>query len=256
MRNESNPGGSCGGRARAPVTAAVLFALAVCGGSHSAKASSLFSPEWTGLYLGGSIGARKDAIDWTALTAGSVSGADAKASVDSQAARLGIFSGVNFQLGTVVLGVEGDLGWGKNSGLGIKRLVGFPAASGDHMDIDTNVDGSLRFRAGVLVLPTLLLYGTGGLAYQHLDITAKCTAAGPWCIANRADQISSNRTGVTLGGGLETLLLNKFVARVEYRWTGYGGQDVAFFSGSGADAFKAHLDQTSHVVTVGVAYKF
>lgn len=244
------------GRAKWSLPTAALLSFAVCNAGAEAQANSVFSPEWTGIYLGGSIGASKDVIDWTALTAGSLSGPDANASVESQAARLGVFSGVNFQLGTVVLGVEGDLGWGKNSGLGIKRLVGFPSGPDDRMDIDTSVDGSLRLRAGVLVLPTLLLYGTGGIAYQQLDITAKCTAAGPWCVANRVDQVSSNRTGVTLGGGLETLLLNKFVARVEYRWTGYGAQDVALFSGGGVDAIKAQLDQSSHVVMVGVAYKF
>jgi outer membrane immunogenic protein len=255
MSTATSSGASIGVRETIAAMTGAFFSLVVCSSGDAAHASSIFSPEWTGLYLGGSIGARRDAIDWTALS-GALAGADAKASVDSQAARLGVFSGINFQLGTVVLGVEGDLGWGKNSGLGIKRLVGFPTASGDQMEIDTNVDGSLRLRAGVLVLPTLLLYGTGGIAYQRLDITAKCTAAGPWCVANRVDQVSSNRTGLTLGGGLETLLLNKFVARVEYRWTGYGGQDVSFFSGSGSDAFKAHMDQTSHVVTVGLAYKF
>ena len=243
-------------RAKWGLPAAALLSLAICNAAADARASSAFSPEWTGFYLGGSLGARKDAIDWTALNASSSSGADAKASVESQAARLGVFSGVNFQLGSVVIGAEGDLGWGKNSGLGIKRLVGFASASGDEMTIDTNVDGSLRLRAGVLMLPTLLLYGTGGIAYQKMDITAKCTAAGPSCIANRIDQVSSNRTGLTLGGGLETLFLNKFVARLEYRWTGYGGQDVAFFTGSGVDAFKAQMDQTSHIVTLGVAYKF
>ena len=124
------------------------------------------------------------------------------------------------------------------------------------MTIDTNADGSLRVRAGVLVLPTLMLYGTGGLAYQHLDVTAKCTAAGPWCVANRAETISSNRTGLTVGGGVETLLLDKFTARVEYRWTGYGSQDQTYFAGSTADELRARLDQTSHIVTLGIAYKF
>lgn len=254
MSFTTDSGTLIGGRAKFFLVAAAAVSLAVCCTGDVARASSVFSPEWTGIYLGGSLGARKDMIDWRALSGGALSGADAQASVNSQTARLGVFSGINFQLGTVVLGVEGDLGWGKNSRLGIQRLVGFPSASGDQMEIDTNVDGSVRLRAGVLVLPTLLLYGTGGIAYQHLDITAKCTAAGPLCVANRVDQVSSNRTGVTLGGGLETLFLNKFVARVEYRWTGYGGQDVSFFSG--ADAFKAHMDQTSHVVSVGLAYKF
>ena len=244
-----------GMRWSATLTATVAIAAAALP-ARGAHAGSLFSPEWTGIYLGGSLGARKDTIDWTALNAGALAGDNARASVDQQSARLGLFSGVNFQLGGVVLGVEGDLGWGKNSGLGINRLIGFPSASGDQMTIDTNVDGSLRLRGGVLVLPTLLLYGTGGIAYQRLDVTAKCTAAGPWCVATRFEQVSSNRTGLTLGGGLETMFLNKFTARIEYRWTGYGGQDVQFFSGSGVDAFKAHLDQQSQIVTLGIAYKF
>ena len=142
MSFTTDSGTIIGGRAKFFLVAAAAVSLAVCCTGDVARASSVFSPEWTGIYLGGSIGARKDMIDWRALSGGALSGADAQASVNSQTARLGVFSGINFQLGTVVLGVEGDLGWGKNSRLGIKRLVGFPSASGDQMEIDTNVDGS------------------------------------------------------------------------------------------------------------------
>ena len=154
-------------------TVALLGAAALSwAGGGPLQASSVFSPEWTGFYLGGSIGARKDTIDWTALNAGALSGAQARASLEAESARLGAFAGANFQLGRVVVGVEGDVAWGKGSRLGIDRLIGFPAAAGDQMTIETNVDGSLRLRAGVLMLPTLLLYGTGGIVYGDVTLAS------------------------------------------------------------------------------------
>ena len=74
---------------------AAIIAMAGLCITQPVGASSIFSPDWTGLYLGGSIGARKDQIDWSALNANSVNSANARASLDSQTARLGGFTGLN-----------------------------------------------------------------------------------------------------------------------------------------------------------------
>ena len=60
--------------------------------------------------------------------------------------------------------------------------------------------GTVRGRAGYLVTPTLLLYGTAGFAYGGVD----------------AFQRSDTCTGWTAGGGVEWLFAPHWSAKVEY----------------------------------------
>src|SRR5438128_2639147 len=59
---------------------------------------------WTGIYIGGHVGAGFSYRDWT-LAGGSISEA-------GDAAMIGGQFGLNYQLGKWVVGVEGDLSWG------------------------------------------------------------------------------------------------------------------------------------------------
>src|SRR5438477_6020820 len=60
--------------------------------------------DWTGIYVGGHLGAGFSYRDWT-LVDGSISEA-------GDAAMIGGQFGLNYQLGKWVVGVEGDLSWG------------------------------------------------------------------------------------------------------------------------------------------------
>jgi len=92
--------------------------------------------------------------------------------------------------------------------------------------------GTLRGRLGGLLTPTLLVYGTGGLAYGgvHGETTITQTVApfgcgGPPCVAGSgpsSGSISETRFGWTAGAGLEWLLPPHCSLKAEYLYYDLG----------------------------------
>ena len=83
--------------------------------------------------------------------------------------------------------------------------------------------GTVRSRAGFLVTPTLLVYGTSGLAYGEADLSAAWFS--PTLKLNAgASQLGYQdmRTGWTGGGGVEWMFLPKWSAKLEYLYYDLG----------------------------------
>ncbi len=117
---------------------------------------------WTGFYGGLSLGARSAENHWTttgfgsiAIAAGVFPGSDANQSFDRVAARIGGYTGYNWQVAsTWVVGVEADIGWANNQ----KTKVGIPGTatatlgphvtSGDTAFVNESWDGSDSRAAG------------------------------------------------------------------------------------------------------------
>ena len=74
--------------------------------------------------------------------------------------------------------------------------------------------GTVRGRLGLTIMPTLLVYGTGGFAYG--DVTRVHT--GLWGNGGNATQ-----TGWTAGGGVEWMFMPNWSAKVEYLYTDVSG---------------------------------
>ena len=71
-------------------------------------------------------------------------------------------------------------------------------------------DASVRGRIGYLVKPDLLVYGTGGIAWQSIDVSGTCenTLSDPTCLLSppfgaKTQTDRSILTGWTLGAGIE-----------------------------------------------------
>src|SRR5262249_23756013 len=111
--------------------------------------------------------------------------------------------------------------------------------SGDTNGIDGNWGASLRARAGFLVAPWALLYGTGGIAYMSADMT-KSNAP--------TDQDSLSYTGWTGGGGLELSLSPSVSGRLEYRHVDYGSDDGRVSN------YGVQVSPTANQVRVGVSF--
>jgi outer membrane immunogenic protein len=94
--------------------------------------------------------------------------------------------------------------------------------------VDRSLDyiGTLRGRLGGLVTPTLLLYGTGGLAYGGVHgetvITQGTTPVVAVPSSGSAGNISDIRFGWTVGGGLEWLLPPHWSFKAEYLYYDLG----------------------------------
>jgi outer membrane immunogenic protein len=128
--------------------------------------------------------------------------------------------------------------------------------------------GTVRGRLGWLFTPTLLVYGTGGLAYGGVSTNASVVQVnnplggirGPW---GAAGGFSDTRVGWTAGGGLEWMFWPNWSAKVEYLYYDLGSVNSslgplanytpALFS-LGVSQSRARFD--GHIVRAGLNYHF
>ena len=197
------------------------------------------------------------------LRASAISTAWADASADTPA-------GISRSVREFIAGVEGDIAgiFGNK-----KTITGIPGATYafpttginngtpvDSVSATPNFDAGLRARLGYVLYPTVLVYGTTGVAVQNTDYKTNCpgNSAASWCGVPENQTISKTLVGWTLGAGAEAKLADQLFARFEYRYAGFGSETMTFFGGtnSGADSFSAKTDPSSHIITVGITYRF
>jgi outer membrane immunogenic protein len=138
--------------------------------------------------------------------------------------------------------------------------------------------GTVRGRLGYLVTPTLLVYGTGGLAYGGVSLRTSifqgntdCANFGaPPCLTPAAfggNSFSDTRVGWTAGAGLEWMFWPNWSTKVEYLYYDLGNVTVpngvlaASYSAPPTALLAAIASQTrtrfdGHIVRVGVNYHF
>ena len=231
---------------------------------------------WTGFYVGGSIGGRWLDGNWTTTAFGDTLGpADPfspTAKFDPSGIRVGGYVGYNWQISpSWVFGLEGDGGWADTR----KTVGGIPGTYGpngfgngplaetralDSVSVKAGADGSIRGRVGYIISPNWLLYGTGGVAFQDTSVNASCTGTqinASWCGAVRNEAVSQTRIGWTVGVGAEFMLSGSWLLRGEYRYSDFGTLTHLFFATAPAgDQVLATARFHSNIATVGIAYKF
>lgn len=196
---------------------------------------------WTGFYAGVSAGYGWSADD-VDTTSTSISNPSAGATANAAAAALdfntkpngflgGGTLGYNLQSGQFVWGVETDLSWadikGTNSQGTSVPIVGFPGDfvnSAGIAEQKTDAFGTLRARLGFTPVERLLIYGTGGLAYGHIESNtniAETTNVGA-TFSNAIGSASSWRAGWTAGAGLEYAFAPHWSAKAEYLYYDLG----------------------------------
>jgi outer membrane immunogenic protein len=115
---------------------------------------------WSGCYIGASVGYLSQTTD-TVLAAGTYDGGSHLA----QGGSVGLRAGCDVQMDSIVLGVVGTIDITNASGSNDFYPVGpgFP----EYITTETSWFGSLKGRLGYLADPSLLLYGTAGVAFIH-----------------------------------------------------------------------------------------
>ncbi|MBM3607163.1 MAG: porin family protein [Alphaproteobacteria bacterium] len=195
-----------------------------------ASPGPVFSPvqayNWSGVYAGLNAG-----YGWGSFQRGT------KGLIGSTSgAALGATLGYNYQMGSFVIGAEGDLN--KSWERGGRNFVG-PAATKGSLDWF----GTLRARAG-FAADRALVYATGGYAFGKLNASVNDTGI-PAAFSN-----SSIRHGYALGAGIEYAFTNNISAKAEYLYMNLGGGSV----------FGAPYVQTSgystSIIRAGVNYHF
>ncbi len=124
--------------------------------------------------------------------------------------------------------------------------------------------GTVRGRAGFLVTPTLLVFGTGGLAYGEADLSAAWfspTLKPALNAGGTAYGYQDMRTGWTGGGGVEWMFLPKWSAKVEYLYYDLGTATTtplqAVYGAKGQFSNASYQGRfNGDVVRAGVNYHF
>ncbi len=157
--------------------------------------------------------------------------------------------GYNFQFNpSIVVGVETDFqgsSMGNNdqsqaapfyaSPVSPGLLIPLVSAGGGHAGIDWI--GTVRGRAGWLIMPSLLVYGTAGFAY-----------AGVY-----AGNYDNTRTGWTAGGGVEWMVAPNISVKAEYL---YADLSSGGTTGGFGWNYGNHLHPEVNIVRAGVNYHF
>ncbi len=168
---------------------------------------------WTGLYAGVnagySWGSQKGAAD---ATYGSLDGAQVGGTI-----------GYNYQMGQIVLGVEGDDAWNQARG-----------SKAGAISKSTNV-ATARGRIGYAV-DRVLLFTTAGYAGGAVDRTVGGASASDW------------HNGYALGGGMEYAFTSNVSAKAEYLYTDLTSKSET--------AVPSRAGLTANTVRMGVNYRF
>jgi outer membrane immunogenic protein len=117
------------------------------------------------------------------------------------------------------------------------------------VDSRTRWFDTLTARGGYLVTPQVLLYAQGGAAWTNTDITFN--SAG-----SQVGELSNNRTGWTLGAGVEWMFAPHWSVFAEYNFMGFGTQSATFTGCGGTCVVNANAKADVQDVLAGVNYKF
>jgi outer membrane immunogenic protein len=196
---------------------------------------------WTGFYAGVTAGGVNLKIGNIIRSDGQVTG-----KMDSWNGIFGGTVGINWQNGSVVYGVEGDL---SGSQVNAKVINHFPTCTGSGIGtcgVQETSLGTVRARAGYLVTPTTLVYATGGWAFGHLN---SYLAIPGGVNANTG----ANKSGWTAGGGFEMMLAPNWAVKLEYLYVSLASAPGFSIPGT---AWAPQGETKEQVIRVGLNRKF
>jgi opacity protein-like surface antigen len=201
----------------------------------------------------------------------------------SAAAQGGIFAGYDWQVTRRwVGGIEADAAFGNSamtrggipgtfgngSAAGALLMPGIEALQQDSSTVKFGWDGSVRARVGYLSSPTVLVYGTGGVAFQQMSVGATCSGFfGSWCGSvirgvlgpfiepPRSETASVVKGGWTAGGGVEGILTGNWLGKVEFRYADFGHYNHNFFVNT-IDEADVTVHARTCIILAGIGYKF
>jgi len=288
------------------LVSAAAIALALSAGSAFAadlpshKAPPYIPPPpplWTGFYLGVNAGYTWSESNSVRIGTGSAGFNPVQPAAPIFAANYALLSsgvfpanhggfigggqiGYNWQFAnTFVVGVEADIQGIAGSSSGSSTVSGLVDQGGNRIasvvSVQKNLDylGTVRGRLGFLFTPSLLVYGTGGLAYGGVTTSANIAQIISGSLIAPgfgAGSFSDTRVGWTVGGGLEWMFWPNWSAKVEYLYydlgnVTYGVSPVAPILqppalGAGAAMFVNFPQATTrfdgHIVRAGLNYHF
>ncbi len=226
-----------------------------------APAVYLAVSNWTGAYVGVEAGAGLGETDVSDPYGASIFGD----TIRTPEFLLGLEAGYNWQApGTNwVYGVEGDITYQDADGTNTCFAATGQLTSSNcsaNPDWAGTLTGRVGYAAGLS--GRTLLYGKGGLAFQHNDVAAT-TNFGFGVFPITRTSTSETRWGWTLGAGVEQRIMPAWSVKLEYDYLDFGSGSLATpatFTTTPGGAFTAvasrtaSFDQTNNVVKIGLNY--
>lgn len=174
----------------------------------------------------------------------------------------GLQIGVRQQFGTMTLGAEADISWAHLDSSGIFTT---PLGSQWRIDSDVKMFGTARGVVGFLVTPSLLAYGTAGVAWGRVDVKQATTfVTGSGCTVDCEGGRTSgdfNHIGYAVGGGLEYALTSNWSLKAEYLYMDLGKENYALNGTTKPNGNVPYVetfgqDIQLHTARAGINYKF
>lgn len=197
---------------------------------------------WTGFYLGGELGWIRTDPEYTtgAVLLGAPFAVSSTSSKDGLS--YGVLAGYNYQMGNLVLGVEGDFqGWTVGQ-------IRYTAITGDFLTAHSKWGASVRGRLGYAA-ERALFYVAGGAAFVSNNTSVPTTG-----ISIDGD---GTRVGWTVGAGIDYAFTNNWFTGLEYRYSQYQSKSFVYpipILNLGLVGFKQEL--SNNQVTARIGYKF
>jgi outer membrane immunogenic protein len=182
---------------------------------------------WSGFYIGGNLGAAFDPNNLSIKDLSEEQDLSLKFSDDTELIG-GVHGGYNWQIGTWLVGVEGDFDFAEN----------------------INYLASVRGRLG-WALGSWLLYGTGGAAFIDTDNDFVVVSAdeGPFSFTN-----GNSDTGFVVGGGVDYKIAPQLSLGLEGLYYDFGSDSSHLIAGD--EPFVLKEDQDFATVRARLNYHF
>ncbi|MBL8591381.1 MAG: porin family protein [Devosia sp.] len=214
-----------------------------------AEAAIAAAHDWSGGYVGAHIGygwGTAEAVDTDAGGGFFDEDTGETFSVDASGFLAGLQAGANWQMDSIVLGVEGQ--------------VGFLSASGENfLEPEPDNFGTLDFgwyadltgRLG-FAADSALFYLKGGVAAARVETTFGDLVDGSLDPdTDSTGSFAGTRFGWTVGAGIEMALDDNWSVKAEYQYYDLGTEELVDIQGDTAD-----VSFTAQTVKVGLNYGF
>jgi len=208
---------------------------------------------WTGPYLGGNIGYGWANVtgDYTLANNAFANGTIVGGPINLDGVNGGLQAGYNWQIGSFLLGVEGDF-QGTDQNLTLTSSCGLNCSLTQVANIDWF--STFRARAG-FTIKDVLFYGTGGLNWTHGENNFSGTLNGT--SANLAD-FTHDSLGWVAGGGIEWMFWYGWSAKIEYLFlrNTNSNSTLTIPASLGGGTLTNTADASNNIVRAGLNYHF
>lgn len=231
---------------------------------------------WTGFYVGAVAGGEFDPSNSNVTftpSAGLPGSPNLNPAIGTNNTNFtgGLEAGYNWQAGSIVFGVEGDVDYlsGNNNLDGTFVSPAFFQPMFPNYSLaggNSHIFGTIRGRLGFAV-DRALFYVTGGAAFGGNRAPTTLTflmpggiACVPGCTFTSSNSNNSN-VGAVLGGGMEYAFSDNWSAKIEYLHTFYGHGNVVYANGQSFGGVPqtftlSNYSLDTNIIRAGLNYKF